>query len=363
MTEMAQQVDNSSFLSGSNAGFIEDLYLRYQNDPSSVDVSWQQYFQTLGDDADTIVNESKGAPWTPANGTAPDDEYGILGDAAYRAIEKAETKGLPQQDIREAAVDTIRALMLIRSYRVRGHLKATLDPLGLEVPQEHPELDPRTYGFAEDDWDREIFLDNVLGLETATIREILDIVQRTYCSSIGVEFMHIQEPDQKAWIQERIEGRHKEVTFTDEGKIAILRKLIETEGFELEASYAMESGLYFDLNTNLSRGTEFQPGDATTAWRGVAADNLQFTVGKKFGDELDLSWEVVADKRFDDGVNVVPGFGVHNLRATYKPQHGVLEGTEIRVGVENVFDKQYTRRLSTRPASGRSLKVSLAATF
>ncbi len=230
---MAQQLDNSSsFLTGTNASFIEDLYLRYQNDPSSVDVSWQQYFQTLGDDADTIVNESKGAPWTPANGTAPDDEYGILGDAAYRAIEKAETKGLPQQDIREAAVDTIRALMLIRSYRVRGHLKATLDPLGLEVPQEHPELDPRTYGFAEDDWDREIFLDNVLGLETATIREILDIVQRTYCSSIGVEFMHIQEPDQKAWIQERIEGRHKEVTFTDEGKIAILRKLIETEGFE-----------------------------------------------------------------------------------------------------------------------------------
>ncbi|WP_025896901.1 2-oxoglutarate dehydrogenase E1 component [Sneathiella glossodoripedis] len=230
---MAQQLDNSSsFLTGTNASFIEELYLRYQNDPSSVDVSWQQYFQTLGDDADTIVNESKGAPWAPANGTVPEDEYEILGDAAYRSIEKAETGGLPQQDVRAAAVDTIRALMLIRSYRVRGHLKAKLDPLGLEIPQEHPELDPRSYGFEEDDWDREIFLDNVLGLETATIREILDIVQRTYCGSIGVEFMHIQEPDQKAWIQERIEGRHKEVTFTDEGKIAILRKLIETEGFE-----------------------------------------------------------------------------------------------------------------------------------
>lgn len=152
-------------------------------------------------------------------------------------------------------------------------------------------------------------------------------------------------------------------SYTVSGSTSVYADRIETEGFELEASYAMESGLYFDLNTNLSRGTEFQPGDATTAWRGVAADNLQFTVGKKFGDELDLSWEVVADKRFDDGVNVVPGFGVHNLRATYKPQHGVLEGTEIRVGVENVFDKQYTRRLSTRPALGRSLKVSLAATF
>ncbi|MBL4739715.1 MAG: 2-oxoglutarate dehydrogenase E1 component [Sneathiella sp.] len=229
---MAQQLDNSSFLSGANAGFIEDLYLRYQNDPTSVDGSWQQYFQTLGDDAETIVAESKGAPWTPSNGIAPEDEYGILGDAAYRAIEVAEKKGLPQQDIRAAAVDTIRALMLIRSYRVRGHLKANLDPLGLEIPKEHPELDPRTYGFGVEEWDREIFLDNVLGLETASIREILEIVKRTYCSTIGVEFMHIQEPDQKAWIQERIEGRYKEVTFTAEGKIAILRKLIETEGFE-----------------------------------------------------------------------------------------------------------------------------------
>ena len=229
---MAQQLDNSSFLTGTNAGFIEDLYLRYQSDPSSVDVSWQQYFQTLGDDAETIVNDSKGAPWTPANGIAPEDEYGILGDAAYRAIEVAETQGLPQKDVRAAAVDTIRALMLIRSYRVRGHLKAKLDPLGLEIPQEHPELDPKSYGFEEGDWDREIFLDNVLGLETATIREILDIVQRTYCGSIGVEFMHIQEPDQKGWIQERIEGQHKEVSFTSEGKVAILRKLIETEGFE-----------------------------------------------------------------------------------------------------------------------------------
>ncbi len=229
---MAHNVENSSFLSGSNAGFIEELYLRYQNDPASVDSSWQQYFQTLGDDAETIIAETNGAPWTPTNGISLEDEYGILGDAAYRAIETAEKKGLPQQDVRAAAIDTIRALMLIRSYRVRGHLKANLDPLGLEIPKEHPELDPRTYGFDENDWDRQIFIDNVLGLETASIREILDIVKRTYCSTIGVEFMHIQEPDQKGWIQERIEGRHKEVTFTAEGKVAILRKLIETEGFE-----------------------------------------------------------------------------------------------------------------------------------
>lgn len=229
---MAQQLDNSSFLFGSNAGFIENLYARFLDDPASVDTSWQQYFQSLGDDAETVLAEGRGAPWTPINGFDPEDEYEILGDAANKASEKAVEIGASQESVRAAAVDTIRALMLIRSYRVRGHLKANLDPLGLEIPKEHPELNPTTYGFMEADWDRQIFLDNVLGLETGSIREILAIVKRTYCSTIGVEFMHIQEPDQKAWIQERIEGRHKEISFTSEGKVAILRKLIEAEGFE-----------------------------------------------------------------------------------------------------------------------------------
>ncbi|MAL78953.1 MAG: 2-oxoglutarate dehydrogenase E1 component [Sneathiella sp.] len=229
---MVQQLENSSFLFGSNAGFIEQLYTRFLDDPSSVDVSWQQYFRSLGDDAETVIAETRGAPWTPTNGLDPEDEYGILGDAANRAAARAEKAGASEVDVRAAAIDTIRALMLIRSYRVRGHLKANLDPLGLEIPKEHPELNPATYGFKEEDWDRQIFLDNVLGLESGNIRDILSIVKRTYCSTIGVEFMHIQDPEQKAWIQERIEGRHKEVSFTQEGKVAILRKLIEAEGFE-----------------------------------------------------------------------------------------------------------------------------------
>ena len=93
--------------------------------------------------------------------------------------------------------------MLIRSYRVRGHLEARLDPLGLVVPPPHPELDPRTYGFTDADLDKPIFIDNVLGRETATLREIVQILRDTYCGSIAVEFMHIQDPDQKSWIQRR----------------------------------------------------------------------------------------------------------------------------------------------------------------
>ncbi len=116
---------------------------------------------------------------------------------------------------------------------MRGHLRANLDPLGLAVTQgDASELDPARYGFAESDYDRPIFLDFVLGLETATLREILGILKRTYCGNVGVQYMHITDPAEKAWLQQRIEGRDKEITFTREGKIAILKKLIEAEGFE-----------------------------------------------------------------------------------------------------------------------------------
>ena len=123
--------------------------------------------------------------------------------------------------------------MLIRSYRVRGHLEAQLDPLGLQQPKPHPELDPATYGFTEADMDRPIFLDFVLGKETATLREILAICRASYCGPIGVEFMHIQDPDQKAWIQRRIEGAPWLDRLRRRRRSAkILPQLTEAEGFE-----------------------------------------------------------------------------------------------------------------------------------
>ena len=131
-----------------------------------------------------------------------------------------------------ATQDSLRALMLIRAYRVMGHLAADLDPLGIADRKAHKELRPETYGFTDADLDRPIFIDKVLGLETATVRQILRILRRTYCRHIGVEFMHITSPQQKAWIQERIEGPDKEINFTVEGKKAILNKLIEAEAFE-----------------------------------------------------------------------------------------------------------------------------------
>ena len=131
-----------------------------------------------------------------------------------------------------ATQDSIRALMLIRAYRVIGHLAADLDPLGISDRKIHRELLPETYGFTDADLDRPIFIDRVLGLETATMRQILAIVRRTYCQQIGVQFSHITDPAQKAWIQKRIEGEEKDINFTAEGRKAILNKLLEAETFE-----------------------------------------------------------------------------------------------------------------------------------
>jgi hypothetical protein len=134
--------------------------------------------------------------------------------------------------MRAATIASLRALMLIRSYRVRGHLEARLDPLGLQIPRPHAELDPRSYGFTDNDLDKPIFIDNVLGRESATLREIQTILRETYCGPIGVEFMHIQDPEQKAWIQRKVEGAPWRTTFDARAKRTILTQLTEAEGFE-----------------------------------------------------------------------------------------------------------------------------------
>jgi 2-oxoglutarate dehydrogenase E1 component len=250
---MARQDQNdaflqTSFLYGGNAAYIEDLYAKYEADPASVDAEWQAFFSALSDDKASVEKSAKGASWKKpgwpivANGelvSALDGNWGvvekIVGDKLKGKSEVAAKAGAPALSdaaIHQATRDSVRALMMIRAFRMRGHLHADLDPLALEPRKDHEELHPSSYGFSEADWDRKIFIDNVLGLEFATIREMLAILKRTYCSTIGYEFMHISNPQEKAWIQERIEGPHKEIAFTREGKRAILNKLVEAEGFE-----------------------------------------------------------------------------------------------------------------------------------
>ncbi len=238
----------SSFLQGTNAPYIDDIYARYEKDPGSVDPEWQEFFKSLKDQPADVRKNAEGPSWgrdnwplTPRDdltsaldGNWAEAEKAIGGKIAAKAQAKGAGKGaeISAADVHQATRDSIRALMLIRAYRMRGHFHAKLDPLGIEPPRDREELDPRTYGFTEADFDRKIFLDHVLGLEYGTLREIVAICERTYCQTLGVEFMHITNPTQKAWIQERIEGPDKEISFTREGRRAILMKLVEAEGFE-----------------------------------------------------------------------------------------------------------------------------------
>jgi 2-oxoglutarate dehydrogenase E1 component len=222
----------ASFLTGANATYIAELYERYLEAPDSVDSGWRDFFEELRDGADEIRTELRGPSWN-RNGRAV---IGTLDPEAPPAPAKGKdapaTGGLTDEQARAHTLDSIRALMMIRAYRVRGHLEANMDPLGLTEPEPHPELDYRNYGFTDADLDREIFIDNVLGLESAPLRKIVEVVRETYCGHIGVEFMHIQYPDQKAWIQRRVESELNRTAFTDIGRRAIMERIIEAETFE-----------------------------------------------------------------------------------------------------------------------------------
>ena len=234
----------SSFLQGTNAPYIDDIYARYEKDPASVDTEWREFFKSLKDQPADVRKNAEGPSWGRDNWPlTPRDDLTSALDGNWVEVEKAvgtklaakaQARGseITAADVHQATRDSVRALMLIRAYRMRGHFHAKLDPLGIEAPRDREELDPRSYGFVESDFDRKIFLDHVLGMEYASLREIVAICERTYCQTLGVEFMHITNAAQKAWIQERIEGPDKEISFTREGRRAILMKLIEAEGFE-----------------------------------------------------------------------------------------------------------------------------------
>src|ERR1700752_4927380 len=178
-------IQDTTFLTGANAGFIAELYPRFLTDPQAVDESWRQFFSDMNDDVSALLTELRGPSWSkPA---AP-----IIGNGAVPA------KEIDENTLRQATSDSIRALQLIRAYRVRGHLEADLDPLGLDKRGPYPELDYRSYGFNEADLARENLTNNLLERERPSLREILAILHQAYCGKICVEYMHIQVPAERA---------------------------------------------------------------------------------------------------------------------------------------------------------------------
>ena len=238
------QFHASSFMQGHNAEYIEQLYARYADNPGAVDESWQAFFRSLGDAPEDAQAEAAGPSWARTDWppvpnddltAALDGQWAVEPELAGKKItSKAAEKGveITEAQVRSAVLDSVRALMIIRAYRIRGHLVADLDPLGMRDQIPHPELDPASYGFTAADMDRKIFIDNVLGLEHASMAEIIAIVKRTYCGTFALQYMHISNPDEAAWLKERIEGAAKEIAFTRNGRKAILNSLVQAEGFE-----------------------------------------------------------------------------------------------------------------------------------
>jgi 2-oxoglutarate dehydrogenase E1 component len=290
----------TSFLYGGNAAYIEDLYQRYAADPTSVDAEWQKFFENLRDGAGD--GRDHGPSWQrPDWPIRPHGELIAALDGDWAEVAKtvgdkigakAQAKGteISAAMVQQATRDSVRALMLIRAYRIRGHLHANLDPLGLAPPVDDDELDPRAYGFTDADLDRKIFIDGVLGLEFASLNEIVAILRRTYCQTLGVEFMHISDPAQKGWLQERIEGPDKEITFTREGKRAIFNKLVEAEGFEKFCDLRFTGTKRFGLDG----GESMIPALEQIIKRGGALGVKEIVIGMAHRGRLNVLAQVMA---------------------------------------------------------------------
>jgi len=226
-------MEQSSFLYSANADFIAELYQRYAQNPASVDPSWKRFFEDLHDDARAALSETRGASWAPAktekiisNGHATN---GTNGHAPATTSNESAASAIAGD---AALLDSLRAIWLIRLYRMRGHLLANLDPLGLTPTPYHAELDPKTHGFNDADFDRPIFINGTLGLEYATLREIMTKLRNTYCGSIGVEFMHVQEPEEADWLKKRIEASDNRPQYDIATKQHVLERLTAGDAFE-----------------------------------------------------------------------------------------------------------------------------------
>ncbi len=222
---------------GANAAFVADAYARWARAPDSVDPSFAELFAALNDEARAVLADAAGASWAPTRFALPDEAQAPA--VSGKGAGKAEAPVAPPADEATIAVridDSLRALQLVHSYRVRGHLEARLDPLGLQVPRAHPDLDPATYGFEGEALDHKVNLGQTIatltGRQSVSVRDLVATLRRTYCGPIGVEYAHIQDPRRKEWIQSRLERASWHTDFAPEQRIAILQHLTEAEGFE-----------------------------------------------------------------------------------------------------------------------------------
>ena len=216
------EFEKTAFLSKSNSAFIEEMYVKFINSDPNLPDSWKEYFKEIGDEADIVLKEINGPSWSPSPKKA------LIKNEQKDYKENNSTSEL---EIMKSNANSIKAVAMIRSYRQRGHLIAKLDPLGLLKADYLDELHPESYGFKKEDYQKRIFLDGVTNKKESNIKEILEFLREKYCGSLGYEYMHISNPTERKWFRDRVE-KTDDFKFTQNGKEAILNKLIQAEGFE-----------------------------------------------------------------------------------------------------------------------------------
>ena len=214
MKEMQQQ----SYLSGSNAAFIEELYSKYLKDESSVDENWRNWFAEL------------------RNGElAPDqDHLEIQAQMLARVRQKGRGNGvaIAGTDLQEHDAKQVRVLQLINAYRVKGHQKARLDPINLLPIPEIKEMTLAGNNLSEADLDTVFNTGSLFGVEDAPLREIIRRLEQTYCGTVGSEYMHIEDRSQKRWIQVQMETSLATPNFREGRRNRILDRIIAAENLE-----------------------------------------------------------------------------------------------------------------------------------
>lgn len=250
-------IGDTSPLFAGNESYVADLYAQYLKSPTAISDEWKTLFDAMGSDADSLfggdgtpeseqsrfATERGGPQWQDRTSAVVGEQETSISDAMlgggvpYAQIaesikQQTQSGGASPQQIMTAARQSVSAIMLIRAYRAMGHHAANLDPLHLTNPEDIPELNYTTYGFNADELDTEIYLHGVLGLERATLTQVLETCQDTYCRNIGVEYAHMVCPEERSWLQRRIETDRNTPQFTEKGKTAILQSLVEGVTFE-----------------------------------------------------------------------------------------------------------------------------------
>ena len=214
-----QRMWDSAHLSGGNAAYVEELYELYLHDPNAVPEEWRTYFQKLPSD---------GNPATDVSHSTIRDHFVLLAKNQRRA--QPVSAGSVSSEHEKKQVEVLR---LVQAYRMRGHQAATLDPLGLWQRPAPADLSINHYGLTNADLDT-IFRTGELyiGKEEATLREIFEALQQTYCRTIGAEFTHIVDSEQRKWFQQRLESVRGRPDFSTEVQSHLLERLTAAEGLE-----------------------------------------------------------------------------------------------------------------------------------